>query len=895
MKDIQQLIKKNSQEGRYEDIFPKTFTDAVKDKESGKSLIDILSSFNMYFLSYNGSRELTRLQVPLSLRKTGLWVTYVLYDKTVVTEWYAGEAIDDNSWGDSSNWRVGTNMLVGDISISSDGYWVINGVVTATKAQGEQGITPMLRVGSNNHLQVSYTNGSSWVDVSTNPVYTQFRVLNNKLQQSTDLGNTYTYISEELAYKFRESGNKLQMSKDLGNTWEDVSDNIAAWFRWQANDDNLGRIQISRDNNTWENFSPEFINRMLIKGFVANLPQSAEYGDIYMVGPYYNQEDSEHANPYYRMWVMQDTWVDAGYYNKNTYNFNYNIKKTYPSVSAMDADKSNPIGTNGLAIQIGDIVTVVNSTTPSENGIYSYEGATDGWKYQSSFNFQVEQVRSQNTNTAPSSKLFDDELVQVETDLNYMYPSVGISKRVLADSGTIKSRSTLNELTTKFLDLLPNTKLLFCPHLAVKLRESGNYKYVTKLYDVGPGMLDAAQTTALNQPYLSGNIAPNEKFALKNPNNAATYMTHTPISFLATDKWTVSTMLNDFCNNLVTSGCYAGNGSGNSNIYLRHNSANRVRFLSNSAIEYLFNVNNMMIGKNSMVTLVSNGLGGLSLYINGKLFQNLTSTDTSAVFSQFVNGAAIGTSNFSGVIYYHAVRNIQMSPTQIEEEYQYIRNLYPEMRSVKIGTQEWTVINSELTCTPMGNLIPEVQSNTAWGDSTNVYNTTYAATSGTAEQKEYAAVKAAAMWCYYNNDTALGAVYGKLYNGYAVRLLQMDIDYYNAANPTATWGWRVPTSADFNLLSTYLGGNSVAGGKMKKEGSDYWNTPNTGATNESGFSGIGSGYRGTVIYEGIRGYTRYWTKDGYRTLIESISNTLDISIASYIIGYSLRLIRNSPV
>lgn len=111
----------------------------------------------MYFLSYNGSREQTRLQVPMSIRKTGLWITYVLYDKTVVTEWYAGEAIDDASWKNPNNWRVGSNMLVGDISISSDGYWVVNGVVTTTKAQGEQGITPILRVGSNNHLQVSYT------------------------------------------------------------------------------------------------------------------------------------------------------------------------------------------------------------------------------------------------------------------------------------------------------------------------------------------------------------------------------------------------------------------------------------------------------------------------------------------------------------------------------------------------------------------------------------------------------------------------------------------------------------------------------------------------------------------------------------------------------------------
>ena len=88
-----------------------------------------------------------------------------------------------------------------------------------------------------------------------------------------------------------------------------------------------------------------------------------------------------------------------------------------------------------------------------------------------------------------------------------------------------------------------------------------------------------------------------------------------------------------------------------------------------------------------------------------------------------------------------------------------------------------------------------------WSDSTNLYNYIYANTTGTAEQKEYAAVKAAAMWCHYNNDPALGAVYGKLYNWYAVRLLQMDIDYYNAANPTSPWGWRVPVNTDYANLS----------------------------------------------------------------------------------------------
>lgn len=294
MKDIQQLIKKNSQEGRYEDIFPKTFIDAVEDRESGNNLTEILSGFNMYFLSYNGSREQTRLQVPMSIRKTGLWITYVLYDKTVVTEWYAGEAIDDNSWKNLSNWRVGSNMLVGDISISSDGYWVVNGVVTTTKTQGEQGITPMLRVGSNNHLQVSYTNGSSWADASTSPVYTQFRINNNKLEQSVD----------------------------LGQTWAVVSDYIASWFRFTGTSgssqaDNVGKIQISRDNGTtWSDLSGEFTNSLHIKGYVATvatLPSSAVQGDIYGVGPTYDPSDAEQINPIYQLYVKDSTgWVNNG-------------------------------------------------------------------------------------------------------------------------------------------------------------------------------------------------------------------------------------------------------------------------------------------------------------------------------------------------------------------------------------------------------------------------------------------------------------------------------------------------------------------------------------------------------------------------------------------------------
>lgn len=155
-----QLLKKG-QKG-YENIFPRTYLDAIKDRATGVSLQDIINNFNMLFLSYTGDVQTTRLGVIPSLRKRGLWITYIDYDSILVTEWYSSNSITDEEWQKSSNWRKGTNSLVGDISITSDGYWVINGQVTQAKAQGERGITPLLRFSENNKLEVSYDEGKTY-------------------------------------------------------------------------------------------------------------------------------------------------------------------------------------------------------------------------------------------------------------------------------------------------------------------------------------------------------------------------------------------------------------------------------------------------------------------------------------------------------------------------------------------------------------------------------------------------------------------------------------------------------------------------------------------------------------------------------------------------------------
>lgn len=89
-------------------------------------------------------------------------------------------------------------------------------------------------------------------------------------------------------------------------------------------------------------------------------------------------------------------------------------------------------------------------------------------------------------------------------------------------------------------------------------------------------------------------------------------------------------------------------------------------------------------------------------------------------------------------------------------------------------------------------------------------------------------------WCYYNNDSALNRDYGKLYNWHAV----------NNSNGICPEGWHVPSDSVWTELTDFLGGATVAGGKMKEPGTGHWNSPNTNASNQSGFTGLPGGLRG---------------------------------------------------
>jgi uncharacterized protein (TIGR02145 family) len=167
--------------------------------------------------------------------------------------------------------------------------------------------------------------------------------------------------------------------------------------------------------------------------------------------------------------------------------------------------------------------------------------------------------------------------------------------------------------------------------------------------------------------------------------------------------------------------------------------------------------------------------------------------------------------------------------------------------SVVLGNgQEWMAENLRTATYRNGDPIPNVTGSSQW----------QSLTSGA--------------WAHYNNDSQYENPYGKLYNWYAVA------DPRNVC-PT---GWHVPTDAEWSVLINYLdpsaagGANwNTAGGKMKSvgtfpAGTGLWNTPNTSATNESGFSGLPAGYRDYGGFNGAFsnvGNLGYWwssTEDG---------------------------------
>lgn len=146
--------------------------------------------------------------------------------------------------------------------------------------------------------------------------------------------------------------------------------------------------------------------------------------------------------------------------------------------------------------------------------------------------------------------------------------------------------------------------------------------------------------------------------------------------------------------------------------------------------------------------------------------------------------------------------------------------------TVAIGAQVWAAESLRTTRYADGTAIPPVSDGTAW--------------SGLSEGAR----------CSYANDDANAATYGYLYNWYAV----------SDGRKLCPAGWHVPSRAEWETLVAALGGLGTAGGSLKEAGMAHWSSPNTGATNSSGFTALPAGYRyANGSYFDVRLAAFFWT------------------------------------
>ena len=186
--------------------------------------------------------------------------------------------------------------------------------------------------------------------------------------------------------------------------------------------------------------------------------------------------------------------------------------------------------------------------------------------------------------------------------------------------------------------------------------------------------------------------------------------------------------------------------------------------------------------------------------------------------------------------------------------------------TVQIGKQVWLKENLKTTHYSNGDIIPIITDDNSWGSNSS------------------------GAYCWYNNDTANRNQYGALYNWYAAA------DSRNVC-PV---GWHVPTNGEWEELSNYLGGDNFAGGNLKEIGTVHWLSPNTGATNETGFTALPGGFR---AYWGgffsIAEWGKWWSSakhDADSAWYQSMNNTSTYAGENYYLlndGFSVRCLKNS--
>jgi uncharacterized protein (TIGR02145 family) len=183
---------------------------------------------------------------------------------------------------------------------------------------------------------------------------------------------------------------------------------------------------------------------------------------------------------------------------------------------------------------------------------------------------------------------------------------------------------------------------------------------------------------------------------------------------------------------------------------------------------------------------------------------------------------------------------------------------------IEIGNQVWLEENLRTTKFNDGNLIPTETDNATW---TSLVTPAY---------------------CWYNNDVLNKDIYGALYNWHSINTGKL-----------CPSSWHVPSDDEWTILIDFLEGESVAGGKLKEIGTTHWVSPNTGATNESGFNAVpaGSRYIGVGLFGHLGQRADWWSSNlPYSYSIWNYQESVfrgSFGIPEY--GFSVRCIQNGTL
>jgi uncharacterized protein (TIGR02145 family) len=271
---------------------------------------------------------------------------------------------------------------------------------------------------------------------------------------------------------------------------------------------------------------------------------------------------------------------------------------------------------------------------------------------------------------------------------------------------------------------------------------------------------------------------------------------------------------------------------------------------------------------------VSNGGSAITGYTVTSVPGGLTGTGTASpiIVTGLTNATAYTfTVTATNAIATSAASSASNSVTPLAPITDIDGNVY---NTVTIGTQVWMAENLKTTKYNDGTAIPNITVDATW----------LAATAGA--------------YSDYSNTPANSTIYGRLYNWYAVDNNATTKVASNGGKNVCPTSWHVPTETEWTTLTTYLGGESIAGGKLKETGTTHWLSPNMGATNETGFSALPGGYRynyGTYIYIGIQGTwwssTDYSSVAWYRYMSSAVTNVYSFSYFKPY-GFSVRCVRD---